>query len=821
MGSSVPDSDFLTIFQALPGIYLILKPDFTMVAASDARLKATMTTREATLGRNLFDLFPDNPDDPAATGVANLKASLQRVLATKQPDTMAVQKYDIRRPDSEGGGFEERFWSPMNSPVLDEKGEVVYIVHRVEDVTEFVRLKQKGAEQSKLTEELQARVQKTEMEVYLRAQELQNANQKLRELDRLKSDFFANVSHELRTPLTLILAPVESLLGNPQVQAEPETRQMIQTVQNNAVRLLQMINGLLDFAKVSAGKIEARRESINLLDLTRSIFWDFKSVMDQKGVRHELSAHASHPIVEMDRYLYERILFNLLSNAVKFTAPGGRISVSLEAEDGRLSLSVTDTGIGISAQEQEKLFEKFHQVEGSATRRFEGTGLGLALAREFSQLLGGDVTVKSAKGQGSTFTLTCLAPLSQEAPVFLEFSNSVAQKPLAQPLLKTASSDEESSRGLPKVLVAEDNPELSTFIASLLSPFCEIQAAADGAEALELARRWTPDLILSDVMMPRLSGFQLTQEIKGHQETATIPVVLLTAMTNRDSLVKGWEAGADDYLFKPFHPKELESRVRSLLAGLQWRRKSEAYRRQRDALEQFTHIASHDLREPLRKIISFVGLFQDSQPNLDKESENYLKVISEAAKRMHRLLDALLDYAKLEKEETLPEKISMNEVLQTVLKDLGSELAAAGGEVQAGNLPDLEAHPFQVALVFSNLLDNALKYRRDQRPLRVKVEAVQKGVEWVFSVADNGIGFDPDQSDRIFVMFERLHGNEKYRGEGMGLAICRRVVEKHGGRIWAESKPGEGSTFYFTLMAPKEKEEAFEPPSYTKSTPMA
>ncbi|HJT24298.1 MAG TPA: PAS domain-containing protein, partial [bacterium] len=157
MSPHLPEPDFQSIFDSLPGIYLILKPDFTMVAANQARYQATRTTPEGTLGRNLFDLFPDNPDDPAATGVANLKASLKRVLETKKPDTMAVQKYDIQRPESEGGGFEERYWSPMNSPVLDGKGEVAYIVHRVEDVTEFIRLKNKGAEQSKLAEELKGK----------------------------------------------------------------------------------------------------------------------------------------------------------------------------------------------------------------------------------------------------------------------------------------------------------------------------------------------------------------------------------------------------------------------------------------------------------------------------------------------------------------------------------------------------------------------------------------------------------------------------------------------------------------------------------------
>lgn len=168
--------DFRTLFEASPGLYLVLHPDLTIVAVSDAYLRATMTRREEILGRGLFDVFPDNPDDPSATGTRNLRASLQQVIQNRAPDPMAVQKYDIRRPESEGGGFEERFWSPVNSPVLGSSGELLYIIHRVEDVTEFVRLKQLGSEQRKLADELQSRAASMEMEVYLRAQEVQEAN---------------------------------------------------------------------------------------------------------------------------------------------------------------------------------------------------------------------------------------------------------------------------------------------------------------------------------------------------------------------------------------------------------------------------------------------------------------------------------------------------------------------------------------------------------------------------------------------------------------------------------------------------------------------
>jgi signal transduction histidine kinase len=673
----------------------------------------------------------------------------------------------------------------------------------VEDVTEFMRMKQAGAEQSKLTEELKERVQKTEMEVFQRAQEVQEANKKLRELDKLKTEFFSNVSHELRTPLTLILAPLESLLASKDTpRAEKETLRM---AHNNAVRLLQMVNGLLDFSKLAAEKMKVERETVQISDLTRSLFWDFKPLMSQKAVRGELSVNISEPYVEMDRYMYERILFNLISNAIKFTPQGGKVSLMAEWEAGNLHLAVTDTGIGISEGDQKNLFQRFHQAETSSTRRFEGTGLGLAMVKEFAALLGGSVSVHSRGGEGSRFTVILSAPKSSNKPKVL--AEAQRTKPVsAADFTPPESIDEPLSQAqgdaeLPKVLVAEDNPELALFISRLLSPFSRVETVPNGKEALERARVWAPDLVLSDVMMPLMDGIELTKEIKGHKETAAIPIVLLTAVTGRDALMRGWEAGADDYLFKPFHPKELEARVKSLLAMVDWREKSRTYRRQRDALEQFTHIASHDLREPLRKISSFANLFVDKhQGQLDGESTGYLEVISRSANHMMQLLDSLMEYSRLDKERPLVEKADLNWILNRVLEGFALDVKETGARITVGDLPALRAVPEQMGTVFRNLIGNSFKYHNEKQPPEIRIGAEQKGGEWVFSVVDNGIGFDPAHAERIFIMFERLHGREKYKGDGMGLAICRKIIENHGGRIWAESEPGKGASFYFTLM---------------------
>ena len=249
-----------------------------------------------------------------------------------------------------------------------------------------------------------------QQEVDRKANELATKNEQLIRAERLKSEFLANVSHELRTPLTLILAPLESWLGGEFGTITESQQSNLQTIHNNAVRLLQLVTGLLDLSKVESGKVEVNREAVEIVSLTRTVLMDFQPLIQHKGLESGFQPSTAEAWVHMDRYLYERILFNLLSNAVKFTPAGGEFAVLLECEADRLRLSVTDSGIGIAAADLQGLFQKFRQLEGSSTRRFEGTGLGLALVKEFAQLLGGSVSVQSTVGQGSTFTVECHAP---------------------------------------------------------------------------------------------------------------------------------------------------------------------------------------------------------------------------------------------------------------------------------------------------------------------------------------------------------------------------------------------------------------------------
>ncbi|MDR3712427.1 MAG: ATP-binding protein [Puia sp.] len=820
--ASFVDPDFRRLFESLSGLYLVLSPSLHIIAVTDAYLAATLTRRSEIMGRSIFDVFPDNPEDPAASGVRNLHASLQRVVYTKMPDAMAVQKYDIPRPD--GSGFEEKYWSPLNSPVFGADNELACVLHRVEDVTEFMRLKQKGSEQEQLTEELKTRADRMENEIFLRAQQIQEANRELREAERLKDEFIAAVSHELRTPLALILAPLESILKEGSLSDNQQ--EGLKVIHNNAIRLLQLVNSLLDHSRLQAKEMVVRREATDVSLLTGSLFSDFLPRFRRKGIRGRLSRDSAPVYAHIDRYLYERILFNLLSNAVKFTDAGGEITVLLRQEGMLIVLQVEDTGVGITAEDQKRLFQRFRQIDPSFTRRYEGTGLGLALVKDFAALMGGTVTVESEPGAGSVFTVTIEAAPAVSAGAGILLSDAALTP--AEDLLsedKIAWDLEDA----PKVLIAEDNRDLASYTAGMLKTFCSVRSVRDGESALVMAREWQPDLILSDVMMPGRDGYSVCKALKSDPLLSRIPVVLLTALTDRESLLKGWNAGADEYLFKPFHPEELLTRIKTLLSNTRRRNELDrmrdqlnieleqkvrerteqlagyAYRlnRQVAELEQFTYIASHDLQEPLRTLLGFVGLLQSKYKQVfDQKALQYMQFIAEATSRMQTLITDLLEYSRIGRgnKRLLTD---CNHILKMAVADLGAQIRNSGAVIECSELPSLHVYVTEFRLLLQNLISNAIKFRKSGVPPQIRVDAQKEEDGWTFCVSDNGIGIEARHFDRIFLIFQRLHMKEDFEGSGIGLAFCKKIVELHKGKIWVESDPGVGSRFCFTIKEEK------------------
>jgi PAS domain S-box-containing protein len=412
----------------------------------------------------------------------------------------------------------------------------------------------------------------------------------LAELDRAKTIFFSNISHEFRTPLTLMLGPLEDVLNRHDQTMAPEDLRQIETVHRNGLRLLKLVNTLLDFSRIEAGRIQALYRPVDLCATTAELASVFRSAMDRAGLTYRIDCSPVPEPVYVDIDMWEKIVLNLLSNALKFTLHG-TVELTLRSAGGQAELQVRDTGTGIPASELPRIFERFHRVEGAAGRTHEGTGIGLALVDELVRLHGGTVQAQSKMGAGTTFTVRIplgavhlpqeriatddrgsestlgAAPYVQEALRWLpggangeeQLVKDLANEDLAllldqkQPVLADRAH----------VLLADDNRDMREYVQRLLGRKYEVTAVEDGMQAMAAALAHPPDLVLTDIMMPRMDGFHLLRSLRDDPVTAAIPVIMLSARAGEEAESEGLEAGADDYLVKPFTARELMARVGS------------------------------------------------------------------------------------------------------------------------------------------------------------------------------------------------------------------------------------------------------------------
>jgi len=553
--SSATPPDFQALFQSTPGLYLVLAPDLTIVAVTDAYLHATMTKREDIMGRGIFDVFPDNPDDPAATGVRNLRTSLQRVLQNKTSDGMAVQKYDIRKPESEGGGFEERFWSPVNSPVLGPNREVLYIIHRVEDVTEFIRLKQQGLAQEKIAKDLRTHAGQMEAEIYQRAGEVQEANRRLEATNqellrakeeaergsRFKDQFLSTMSHELRTPLNAVLGFSDLLADESYGPLNDRQRRYVEHIHTGGKHLLSLISDILDLPKIEAGRMELTNENLRVETIFGEVLSVMRPLADKKS--QSLSKN-SQPglVVRADSVRFKQVLMNLLGNAIKFTPKGGSIELGAHLAGGRVRVEVRDNGPGIPPAEQQRIFEAFYRLRESG-KKTEGTGLGLAITHRLVELHGGELTLDSELGKGSCFYFSL--------PVAVAIQDALPRP--AQPA---------GTRVRLRVLVIEDDRAAAQLIQTqLISAGYEVLVCQEPQNALELAAQFQPGAITLDIVMKPKNGWEVLSQLRRDPRTSHIPLIVVSMV---DQPGMGTLLGADEYLVKPVDKA-------TLLAALQRR----------------------------------------------------------------------------------------------------------------------------------------------------------------------------------------------------------------------------------------------------------
>ena len=442
--------------------------------------------------------------------------------------------------------------------------------------------------------------------------------EELAELDRAKTTFFSNISHEFRTPLTLIMGPVAEMRRRLD-PADGDTRAELDVIHRNGLRLGKLVNSLLDFSRIEAGRMRAYYEPVDLSAFTAELASVFRSAIERAGLRYEVDCPALSAPVDVDREMWEKIVLNLLSNALKFTLEG-QVAVTLGEKDGQAVLRVADTGSGIPRDELPRLFDRFYRVQHTRARSNEGSGIGLALVRELAWLHRGTISVESTEDEGTTFTVRLpfshpdAAPAARgpRAPAADDSSLLLSADPYVQEAMRWLPPGDDgpadasapvpgiattgtgtgtgtgADPGAPRLLLADDNADMREYLQRLLRPGYQVTTVTDGRAALDAARSRPPDLVISDVMMPRLDGLELVTALRADPRTADVPVLLLSARAGQDAAIEGLDAGADDYLVKPFSAAELLARVRT---SVQLSRMRGQHARWRAALIESLHEA--------------------------------------------------------------------------------------------------------------------------------------------------------------------------------------------------------------------------------------
>jgi len=638
----------------------------------------------------------------------------------------------------------------------------------------------------------------------------------LAELDRAKTAFFSNVSHEFRTPLTLILGPLGDAL---ETESDPARRDRLERIRRNALRLQKLVNTLLDFSRIEAGRLQASFEPVDLAELTRDLASAFRSGVEKAGMWLEVACDPLQEPVYVDRDMWEKIVLNLLSNAFKFTLEGG-IEVRLREVDGRAELTVRDTGAGIAAEDLSRVFERFHRVEGVEARTHEGTGIGLALASELVKLHGGTLSAASVVGQGSTFTVLLplgrahLPPDQVQVGRNLASTALAAEHYLAEALRwmpgeteNAAAAKEDPAKDQPRrprILWADDNADLREYVRLLLAPRYDVECVGDGVAALEAVRREPPDLVLADIMMPRLDGLALLRALRESEPTRTLPVILLSARAGEEAAIEGLEAGADHYLVKPFSARELLTRVTSHLELSRMRRETADVLRENDRKKDvFLAVLAHELRNPLapiRNAASYLRRIQPGSPELGRPVE----IIERQVSIMARLVDDLMDVSRISRGTLALRmgRVDLAEVIEAAAEECRDDVTARGQVLTVilseRPLP-IRGDRDRLVQIFGNLVSNAVKYTPEGGRIDVELKAGPGVIE--ATVRDNGRGIPGAKLREIFELFAQMDRTfDKEQGLGIGLTLAKQLVELHGGLIEARSEgAGRGSEFYVRL----------------------
>ena len=683
------------------------------------------------------------------------------------------------------------------------------------------------------------------VELETKNRELETLYARLREADELKTQFFANISHELRTPLTLILGPMERLLADAGTSAG--SRRELEVVERNARLLLRHVNTLLDASKLEAGAMRPVYAEMELAALVRLGAANFDGLAHERGITFSVETPSALP-AQADVEKLERVLLNLLSNAFKFTPAGGRVRCALEEREGRARLVVEDTGPGVPMDMREAIFERFRQVETGPARRFGGTGLGLTIARDFVRLHEGTLHVEEAPGGGARFVVElplrapgdtavrAVRPVGAEA---LAAEASVAVEALREQALPASAPVAQVPVDAPRVLVVEDTPDMRDFVARTLAQEFHVEVARDGEEGLRKVEALRPDVLVTDIMMPRMSGDVLLREVRARAGLELMPVLLLSARADDALRVALLRGGAQDYVVKPFQAAELTTRVRNLAThkrtrealqnelkvrsgdlealarelALRKRQLEAALEASQEAREQaqrasefkgtLLRLISHELRTPLSVVQLNLHLLERERDALSPRQQGLLEKLKRGSSRLQRLMETILEYTRLEAGN---QALTESEVdLAVLAREVTEEFRPEAQRKLLALELRLPAQPVRartdarlLQLVLLNLVSNAVK-NTDQGSVELSLEVLTGACQ--LAVRDTGRGIAPEDQERIFEPFQQLE-QERHKstpGLGLGLTIVKQLVERLGASISVASELGRGSAFVITL----------------------
>jgi signal transduction histidine kinase len=665
--------------------------------------------------------------------------------------------------------------------------------------------------------------------------ELDQRNRELAELDKAKTEFFSNISHELRTPLTLILSPVQDLLES-QTPLTDKVASALGVVRNNALRLLKLVNDLLDVIRLEEAKLDFEKVPVAVDPLVAGICDSIGYLADMQGVELKRLLNASGQLVLADVAAMEKVFINILNNAVKFSDKGGLVQVSSVETADNIKVTVEDTGIGIAAKDLPFIFDRFRQADGSSTRCYGGTGLGLALAKEIVERHSGRVRVDSVLGQGTTVTVE----LPKYRAIESEGVPAVDRTPLSIGLQRLhrlaevnagltvhaedgSESIQESRNGgadLPSVLVVDDEPDMRQYLVSMLTEDYVIYQADNGAKGLKLARDKLPDTMLLDLMLPEIDGLEVCRLLKEDVTTRGIRIILLTARVDEEAKLTALKNGADDFITKPFSRLEVRSRLANLYKATRMERDlansneklketlsslkaTQAQLIQSEKLNALGRLAAgllHEINNPLNYSLTALQLIQgDSSIQGNELLQEVVGDIDEGMQRIRTIISDLRAFA-YPSEADKRSYFDIGEALESAIRFTSHELRGISVESDLPTGTIVVGSKNHITQVLVNLLSNSVKAIQEaggERSGTIRVTGAVRDSRLVVTLADNGVGMDGKTLERIFDPF--FTTRDVGEGMGLGLSVCHTIVANHGGRILAHSEPGEGTQFVFDL----------------------